>query len=752
MPRARDCATSAAVSLLRRVGTTSAARRVAARERKAGLHGSTFVRQIRSPAFQTSGGTSGAPWPPRKPHLRQCFQSSAAIRPEPVRETMPDGDAAVDGRSGTAAQPALAKTTNGHADSTLRKSFIDLPVIDGFTKELPGDEVGNKYDKDHPIKRTSRQVHKGFFTHVHPLATPSPFLVSASDAALAELDLPSRDELLTSQPDFADFIAGNKLVPGTDPWAQAYAGHQFGVFAGQLGDGRAISLLQTTGKGGRMWEVQLKGAGRTPYSRFADGYAVLRSTIREYICSEFMARVGVPTTRAVGMVVTPNRPVMREQGLEMGAIVMRMAESWVRVGTLELPMMREWKEGTKLVCEYVVRNYLPEIWEKHGGQATSDLYLDLFRVSVQRNAETVAHWQALGFVHGVLNTDNTSVLGLTLDYGPYGFLDDYDPSWTPNTTDEDGRYCFGNQPGIILWNLARMARCFIDVLVDESKDSKEETQRVGRELKEVLDKFVPTFLAEWVNLMRQKLGLKTSQEDDADTLVHPLLEVLQTSSMDYTLFFRTLSSYSVASPSVTKDVLVSLVRDSFTSKSFKRAFRKPEPGEKPPTADSIAEDLEAWFGSYHNRLLEEVGSDLSPEALAEGDRDRKTRMWAANPKWVPRQWIMQDVIETCSKSPICKVPELANFTSSDNPPAPEDVPPPAVEADENVLAVDRAMRVLCGDTYGEVSDAEEWERLLGHKKETNSFAKGWGLEEWMLVEKWGGEPPKLRNFQCSCSS
>jgi len=344
-------------------------------------------------------------------------------------------------------------------------------------------------------------VHKAFFTHVRPVPTPKPVLVSVSPAALADLGLPPLDQLLANQPDFADYVVGNKLVKGADPWAQAYAGHQFGVFAGQLGDGRAISLFQTTTSDGNLTELQLKGAGRTPYSRFADGLAVLRSTIREYVCSEYLARLDIPTTRAVAMAVTPNRSVLREKGMETGAVVLRMAESWARIGTLELAMMREWKEGLEKAISYLVESHFPEVWKSHNGKPSDAFYLDFFRDVVSRNAEMVAHWQALGFVHGVLNTDNTSLLGLTLDFGPYGFLDDYDPEWTPNTTDEDGRYCFGNQPGIILWNLARMARCLIEVMVKD-EESKEEMERVGGLLKEVLDGFVPMFLDKWIGHMR----------------------------------------------------------------------------------------------------------------------------------------------------------------------------------------------------------------------------------------------------------
>lgn len=432
---------------------------------------------------------------------------------------------------------------------------------------------------------------------------------------------------------------GNKLVPGSDPWAQAYAGHQFGVFAGQLGDGRAISLFQTASPDGQPWEIQLKGGGRTPYSRFADGLAVVRSSIREYVCSEFLGRLGIPTTRAVAMAFTPNRSVLREQGMEPGAVVMRMAESWARIGTLELPMMREWKEGSEQFLAYIIEHHFPEIWKSHNGTVSEEMYLDFFGEVVRLNAVMVAHWQALGFVHGVLNTDNTSLLGLTLDFGPYGFLDDYDPSWTPNTTDESGRYCFGNQPGIILWNLARLARCMIDVLV--KSEDKEETNRVGERLKTVLDGFVKIFLPKWTELMRAKLGLATSKDEDLNDLVHPILEVLENSHTDYTLFFRTLSSYSLASPSEGKEKISELILDSLEAKSYKNAFRRYEPGEEPPTAQSVGKALDAWFTVYHNRLIDELGSAIGPEDLEEADKKRKRAMMGVNPKWVPRQWIMQ---------------------------------------------------------------------------------------------------------------
>lgn len=627
-----------------------------------------------------------------------------------------------------------------------------------------------------PFKRTSRQVHKAFWSHVRPVSTPKPVLVSVSPAALADLGLPNKEQLLANQPDLAEYVVGNKLLDGTNPWAQAYAGHQFGVFAGQLGDGRAISLFQTS-SGDQTWELQLKGAGRTPFSRFADGLAVIRSSIREYVCSEYLARLGIPTTRAVAMAVTPNRGVMREQGMEMGAVVMRMAESWARIGTLELAMMREWKEGTEKLVAYLVEHHFKDIWAKHAGQPTEDMYLDFFGAVVERNAHMVAHWQALGFVHGVLNTDNTSLLGLTLDFGPYGFLDDYDPSWTPNTTDEDGRYCFANQPGIILWNLARMARCMIDLMV-KGDGGKEEMDRIGAKLKTVLDKFIGIFLENWISLMRGKLGLTTTKEDDDDTLVHPLLEILQNTHTDYTIFFRTLSSYSLSMPSTGHKAVSDLILESLAAKSFKNAFRRRDPDAKPITAENVTKDLDTWFQTYHDRLLSELGTaELSSETLQAADNARKLRMWKANPKWVPRQWIMQDIIETCSKSPICTLPANASLSSAEMSDPDANVPETPADPDNNIGIVDSAMRVLLGDVYGEVSDAEEWEKL-GEKPEKSVWAEGWGLKEWMLVEKWSGEPPvgfaqrfdvvrvlcveltlvfswkqkQGRNFQCSCSS
>ena len=230
-----------------------------------------------------------------------------------------------------------------------------------------------------------------------------------------------------------------------------------------------------------------------------------------------------------------------------------------------------------------------------------------------------------------------------------------------------------------------------------------------------------------------------TKENDADDLVHSILEILRKSRTDYTVFFRTLSNYSLSSPSTTKGAISDLILTSFASKSYKNAFRRRDPKEVAPTAESIGAELETWFGAYHNRVLEAVGGDTGLEALEEADRKRKAAMWAANPKWVPRQWIMQDIIETCSQSPICEVSKTASL-SQDSMVDDSDLPDAPADPDNHIGIVDRAMRVLLGDTFGEISDAEEWEKLLGKKKEANVFAEGWGVQEWMLVEKWANEP------------
>jgi len=552
-------------------------------------------------------------------------------------------------------------------------SFINLP------RDAALDSTDNL-----AMQRSSRQVHKAFYTLVTPEKTDS-LLISFSPSAAAELGWNLNQ---SDKGELAKVFSGAQILPNSKPYAQAYAGHQFGVFAGQLGDGRAITLGEVQGPRQR-WEVQLKGAGRTPYSRFGDGYAVLRSSIREYIASEYFARVGVPTTRALSLVLTPNRVVAREV-MEPGAIVCRLAPSWMRIGSLELPLFRQWPEGIKLALNHLIQREFPELGTGGGsgdgtGEFASETYLEWFGEVIRRNAQLVAKWSCMGWSHGVLNTDNISLLGLTLDFGPYAWLDDYNPEYTPNHTDEGGRYSFGNQPGIMLWNLARLGRCMVEVVGDGNVDEASKLITAKLEL------FKHHFLSHWRDLYGAKLGLTSVTDDDVAGLIHPILNLLEQTRSDYTRFFRALSDFTSSTDLTT-----------FLLKSLEKSEEK---GENPELINSQAEE---WWTLYSAR----------PRNTA--------AMRKVNPKWVPRQWILQDIIDTCHTSPLCTVD---SFT---------DAP---LQVDGPLSIVDSAMRVLLHDTYGEISE------------DGAPTPEGWGLQEWMLVEKWSADPPSAhRNLMCSCSS
>lgn len=355
---------------------------------------------------------------------------------------------------------------------------------------------------------------------------------------------------------FAQVFGGNALYPGMQPWAVNYGGHQFGHWAGQLGDGRAISLGEAIGTDGGRYELQLKGAGPTPYSRGADGRAVLRSSIREFLCSEAMHHLGVPTTRALSLVGTGDA-VVRDMFYdghpqrEPGAIVCRVAPSFIRFGNFELPsargdiaLLRQWVDFT------IARDF-PAL--AGAGEA---LYAGWFAQVCERTAVMVAHWMRVGFVHGVMNTDNMSILGLTIDYGPYGWVDDYDPDWTPNTTDAQGRrYRFGTQPQVAYWNLGRLAQALAPLFPDQAP------------LQHGLDRFRDTYLACDRHDTAAKLGLAECRDEDLQ-LIDALRALMRESEMDMTLTFRGLIDLSPDHPDPAQ------LREAFTTKTNALRMRR----------------------------------------------------------------------------------------------------------------------------------------------------------------------------------
>jgi uncharacterized protein YdiU (UPF0061 family) len=464
-----------------------------------------------------------------------------------------------------------------------------------FIESTPGDPL---------IDRRPRQVHGALWSKVQPTPVPAPRLVAWSPEVARQLGL---DEATLRSPEAVQVLAGNALWPGMVPYAANYGGHQFGNWAGQLGDGRAIVLGELVAPDGTRHELQLKGAGPTPYSRRADGRAVLRSSIREFLCSEAMHHLGVPTTRALSLVATGDS-VIRDMFYdgnpepEPGAIVCRVAPTFLRFGNFELCTSRGDVALLKQLADYTLTHFFPEL-----GTPGKETYAAFFHEVARRTAKLIAHWQAVGFVHGVMNTDNMSILGLTLDYGPYGWTDDFNPGWTPNTTDaEQRRYRFGNQPTIGMWNVQCLGVALLPLFEDD-----ENLLTAG------LLEYQRTFEEEATRRFAAKLGL-SSIRDEADlALVNGCFAWLAAQETDMTRFFRGLSSVVTAEAAPTG--LPPVVRETF--------YREV------PEAH-VAKGIE-WLQAWWNRTRRE---EVPPAELAQ-------RMNAVNPKYVLRNWLAQEAID-----------------------------------------------------------------------------------------------------------
>ena len=480
----------------------------------------------------------------------------------------------------------------------------DLRFDNRFLRELPGDpETGPQL----------REVTGAVWSYVQPTPVPAPRLLAWSQDMADALGLSAAE---VASPEFAQVFGGNALLPGTVPFAANYGGHQFGHWAGQLGDGRAISLGEVVTDAGDRWELQLKGAGRTPYSRMGDGRAVLRSSIREFVCSEAMHHLGVPTTRALSLVGTGD---MIERDMfydgnprrEPGAVVCRAAPSFIRFGSFELPFSRGDTGLLRQLVDFCIRRDFPEL--EGEGEA---LYAQWFRTVCERTATLVAHWMRVGFVHGVLNTDNMSVLGQTIDYGPYGWIENYDPEWTPNTTDARGRrYRFGWQPRIAHWNLSRLAHAISPLFA-------------GMEpLQAGLDHYAAAFSMANGEMSAAKLGLSEWQGADDGELLAALQALMAAAEVDMTLFFRGLPEVDVAADPLSR------LEHAFYDRDRMEAHRG---------------GFEDWFQRYADRLA----SDPLPA------EQRRARMDAANPLYVPRNWLLQQAIDGAEQSDLTGVHTL----------------------------------------------------------------------------------------------
>ena len=481
-----------------------------------------------------------------------------------------------------------------------------------FSSQLPADpEIENKV----------RQVQRSFFSRVHPTRTANPKLLATSKEVL---DMVGISEVEASSEYFSQVFSGNALTDGMDPHAACYGGHQFGNWAGQLGDGRAINLGEVLGTEGDHLMLQLKGAGRTPYSRSGDGRAVLRSSIREFLCSEAMYPLGVPTTRALSLCTTGDQ-VMRDMfydgnpAYETGAVVCRVAPSFIRFGNFEIFTSRGQIEELESLLKFVIENYYP-----HLGEPSPETYVEFFRRVVDATAEMIAHWQRVGYVHGVMNTDNMSIHGLTIDYGPYGWIDNFDADWTPNTTDRaHKRYRFGNQPAVAHWNLAQLANALVPAVHEVDP------------LQAALDEFMPSFNSYWAEMMASKLGLASLASDPADELVAELFDLLHAAETDMTIFFRRLVDIDISTEPelATVETILPLEEAYYVPSDFH---------------GNSQVRLLSWGKNYLHV------SQLSGVEAAE----RSLMMKAANPKFVLRNYLAQLVIDAAENEDISMIHEV----------------------------------------------------------------------------------------------
>jgi len=487
-----------------------------------------------------------------------------------------------------------------------------------FTKSLPADPE---------TRNVCRQVPQACYSRVLPTTVSGPKLVSYSSNIAERLGLTVAN---CESKLFTDVFSGNLVFPEMDPFAMCYGGHQFGNWAGQLGDGRAINLGEVIGTDGGHWTLQLKGAGKTPYSRSADGLAVLRSSVREFLCSEAMHHLGVPTTRALSLVLT-GEMVVRDMFYdgnprkEPGAIVCRVAPSFVRFGSFEIFASRDDIENLRRLADFTIRSNFT-----HLGEPCPEVYAAWFEEVCRKTAEMVVHWMRVGFVHGVMNTDNMSILGLTIDYGPYGWLENYDPDWTPNTTDAHGRrYRFGQQPQIALWNLVRLANAIYPII-----ENKEWLERG-------LEAYSTDFANGWNAMMAKKMGFGAFVEATDEKLFEDLQTNLQLIETDMAIFFRKLSGFAEQFGGQPNFVQAS--DDEAFIAHFTEAFYEPQLLSMP-----VRKQWCDWLRSYLARLATERITSTDRQRLMEG----------VNPKYVLRNYLAQLAIDAAEQGDFSKIQEL----------------------------------------------------------------------------------------------
>ncbi|KAJ8101338.1 hypothetical protein POJ06DRAFT_251226 [Lipomyces tetrasporus] len=539
-------------------------------------------------------------------------------------------------------------------------SLKDLPKSRSFTSKLPADpevptpESSRLATAENPKLLLPRIVKDGLFVYVkpdvHEMAKTE--ILAVSPAAMRDLGL-KIDEKDTEE--FKEFVVGNRVFEEESyPWAALYGGWQFGDWAGQLGDGRAISVFEGTNPStGVRYEVQLKGAGRTPFSRFADGRAVLRSSIREFLVSEALNALSIPTTRALALSFFTNEKVLRER-IEPRAIVARMAQSWLRIGSFDIHRLRQQRGLLITLADYCieevfggVERIVDEAKKCGYGDAYEglDRYRILYKEIVRRTAETTALWQVYGFMNGVLNTDNISVCGLSLDYGPFSFMDTYDPSFTPNHDDYLLRYSYRNTPTIMWWNLVRLGEDLAELYAVDDPSYLTTDDYLSSGIPESkFDDFVTraeniiedegvfyksVFGKHYVAGFGRRLGLSTWKGTDRDEIIDSALELMKVHKLNFQHFFRRLGR-------------VNIFGDDATSvDGIAAVFLAGQRGIGVPSTEESSKAIYEWLmNSYKARLEEEGSTD---------DVARKNRINRVNPNFVLRNWILDEVIERVEK-------------------------------------------------------------------------------------------------------
>ncbi|TYC65526.1 YdiU family protein [Stappia sp. BW2] len=457
-------------------------------------------------------------------------------------------------------------------------------------------QFDNSYARDLP----------GFYVAWEGAKVPAPNLVLFNRDLAAELNL---DAKLLETPEGAEIFAGVRQPDGATPLAQVYAGHQFGGFSPQLGDGRALLLGEIIDKAGNRKDIQLKGSGPTPFSRGGDGKAVVGPVLREYILAEAMHALGIPTTRALAAVTT-GETIYRD-GPKPGAVLTRVAASHLRVGTFQYFAARGETDKLRQLSDYAIARHAPDL----AGQ--SDRYLQLFRGVVERQASLMAKWVLVGFVHGVMNTDNTTISGETIDYGPCAFIDAYDPAAVFSSIDHGGRYAFGRQPVIMQWNLARLAETLLPLIQPDDPDHAVELASTE------LARFPDLYRSDWLTGMRSKTGLQTEAEDDPD-LFETMLAALQEQSVDYTLFFRHLADAAMGAPEKLRDL-----------------FADPE-------------QIDVWLQRWRKRLENEGKAPVEIKAEMDG----------VNPIYIPRNHLVEDALQSAETGEYLLINKLLEVLQS----------------------------------------------------------------------------------------